>query len=525
MDSYIKNIKSKFDEAFSQNAKVILVFGVFFFFLIMQHHFVGMYFDDFGNSSLSYGYDSSNISGTDYGIKDLLEWAVFIYHNWGGRIIYALMLIPLQKNGPHLFMAIQAVIIILTYIVALKLLKLYYKETNDVIAAIVFVVGYGILKGDTLSNGYYWASASVLYVWPLLPFLSSIYFYERLVNKIKSGSKISFKDWWMFIVLFPLAVLSQEQLGGGFFVWALFRAGIDFFAGSKWKGNIVIVVSSFALLAMMILAPGNFARMESNTEYFEMSFWDKIVNSFNMLMELLNHSDMLWFNVVLTIFGLGMMMLLYNKMNKVAWILEIVLIIPCLLEKAGELLLNVHISTEMKNLLFFVFQVVLCIGIVEFFVIFKMAEFIPIMMAAISSVYCLLIAPTFSLRQCIPYVFLSVIFINLLFQMFINKTTLMKIPFIWVMLLFLLIGTLNMISTYRKYERNYYADSLNRSILRNYDGNSDTIYLLEYDNEAGRGMMSCDEGFEFTDIWMKEYYDIPQDVEIVWKDISECLSE
>lgn len=30
-------------------------------------------------------------------------------------------------------------------------------------------------------------------------------------------------------------------------------------------------------------------------------------------------------------------------------------------------------------------------------------------------------------------------------------------------------------------------------------------------------MAPYDEGFEYIDPWMHEYYDIPDDVEIVWK--------
>ncbi|WP_022760428.1 DUF6056 family protein [Butyrivibrio sp. AD3002] len=519
-----KRCVNKVKKYICDNACVIVIFSLFLFYLIMQHHLVGMYFDDFGNSSLSYAYDSSNIEGTNYSVKDILQWAAFIYKNWSGRVIYALMLIPLQKNGPHLFMLVQAVIIILTYIVSVKLLKLYYKETNKILAALVFIAGYGLIKGDTLSNGYYWASASVLYVWPLLPFVCSVYFYELLIRKVQSGDTITFKDWWMLIIFLPLTILSQEQLGGGFFVWVLFRAGVDLIWGTKWKGNIFIIVSSLLLLALMILAPGNFARMGTNTEYVELPFVERIGHSFDLLLKLLNHGDMLWFNLLLAIFGMVALFSLVNKMNVVAWAIELFLMAPCVVVKIIEAFTNIVIDKKIVLSSFFVFHVVLCVVIVEVFLIYKIPEFIPIMMAAISSVYCLLIAPTFSLRQCIPYVFLSVLFINLLFQILIRNTKVVKQVLFCVVTIALIVGLRNMASVYYKYEKNFFADSMNRSILRNYNGNSDEIYLLNYDNQLGRGMMSCDEGFENTDVWMKEYYNIPADVKIVWKDVSEILS-
>lgn len=103
---------------------------------------VGMYYDDFGNASLSYGYDSSQIAGTNYSMKDLYMWAKYIYFNWGGRIIYALMLIPLLKN-------------------------------------------------EILTMGMYWASASVLYVWPVLFFILLILHYGNLKKKINDSEKIN----------------------------------------------------------------------------------------------------------------------------------------------------------------------------------------------------------------------------------------------------------------------------------------------------------------------------------------------
>ena len=67
-----------------RNMEYILMICFFAFYLFMQHRLVGMYYDDFGNASLSYGYDSSSIIGTNYTIMDLAKWSKFIYLNWGG---------------------------------------------------------------------------------------------------------------------------------------------------------------------------------------------------------------------------------------------------------------------------------------------------------------------------------------------------------------------------------------------------------------------------------------------------------
>ena len=45
---------------FDSKTGYFVVWAVFIAYLFMQHRLVGMYFDDFGNASLSYSYDSSH---------------------------------------------------------------------------------------------------------------------------------------------------------------------------------------------------------------------------------------------------------------------------------------------------------------------------------------------------------------------------------------------------------------------------------------------------------------------------------
>ena len=87
-----------------------------FVFILVMNLQVRLYHDDFGNAALAYGYVVPNVNGTDFKLKDLIEWQVWIYNNWGGRILYAAIINLLLKNGPPLFMVIQALIVELIFI-------------------------------------------------------------------------------------------------------------------------------------------------------------------------------------------------------------------------------------------------------------------------------------------------------------------------------------------------------------------------------------------------------------------------
>ena len=57
-----------------------------FLFLELFHSFIGMYFDDYGNASLSYGYHA-DVLGMNWTLEDLGQWAHWIYFNFSGRIM------------------------------------------------------------------------------------------------------------------------------------------------------------------------------------------------------------------------------------------------------------------------------------------------------------------------------------------------------------------------------------------------------------------------------------------------------
>ena len=57
-------------------------------YVVIQHAFVWMYFDDYGYASITYLGDQFNATGgTDFSFLDILGFLKYHYLHWGGRIV------------------------------------------------------------------------------------------------------------------------------------------------------------------------------------------------------------------------------------------------------------------------------------------------------------------------------------------------------------------------------------------------------------------------------------------------------
>ena len=73
-----------------------------------------------------------------------------------------------------------------------------------------------------------------------------------------------------------------------------------------------------------------------------------------------------------------------------------------------------------------------------------------------------------------------------------------------------------MTKIYNGYKSNYEANEYNYRTLKESNIADGYIYLMKYDNNIYRGTISCDEGFEYIDYWVKEYFDLSYDITIKW---------
>ncbi|MDE6608138.1 MAG: hypothetical protein K2K54_10345 [Lachnospiraceae bacterium] len=254
---------------------IFLAISVLFIFLILlQHHYVYMYFDDYGYASLSY-INSENQIGRLFGLTDVFQFLWLHYLKWGGRILYLFWEIILMRiGGLKMIQLVQAAIIILTGVVSGKIVsKITQADCNACIAFSLLL--YGTIQIKTLRDGVYWYSASVLYVWPLLPLLVAAYL---CIEEKESKSRKA-----LCILLTFLAAFSQEQIAvmtitlNIFFIFFRYikkcKSGAEAYRLPKYM--IGMCISAVAGGILVICAPGNTVRAEAGI--YDSFYHEKIV--------------------------------------------------------------------------------------------------------------------------------------------------------------------------------------------------------------------------------------------------------
>ena len=536
----INSINKKFFDvskklfAFLDNYKFIIsIFVIIFILYYFMCDVIAMYFDDFGNASLSYSYTVPNVSGTNYNSSQLLEWAGQIYNHFGGRIFCAIaFIIPLLKNGIGAYMFVQSLILTGIIFFIYKIIKFYSKDNKyiSLIPIIAFLL-YCLIDMSYLRHGIYWASASVLYVWPLLPFFSLIYLYINVCEKIKKEKK--YNRIGIHIVLCLLSFLtsfSQEQFGIGLLCFEI--SFILFHHLKKIKSyisiDIPLLVTTIVSYLFLFLAPGNWQRMlEKNLEFSNMSIIEKISTNFpNFIKNLFfNEIHIFIYIMCMLVFFMSYRIIIYKKDSKIK---RIFFIVPALLVNL-YIIFQVYLYNEnhFHQTIFLILGSIWFINLfvlsIIYFSIKKKIEFCSLLVGGFSSILCLLMSPVLGGRTYLPFIFFAILFITKILHDILNDSKFLKFIFALFFVFLLRLSIINYYTIYQGYRDNYSIHKLNDSILRNYNKNSNDnkIELYKVENVWYGSTMSYEE--PSMDYWIKEYYDLPQSVQFEWRDIYEKI--
>lgn len=507
----------------NKNKFVISLFFIIFILLAFQHSVISMYFDDYGNASLSYSYWVSNVDGTNYTISQLLEWAGHIYNNWGGRILYAIVfIIPLLKHGIKAYMFVQTFVITGIIFFMYKIIKYYSKKQKYIsIVPIILLILYTCIDLSYLRHGIYWASASVLYVWPLLPFMALLYYYVVLCDKQKNNIKFN-KVISSLIIIFLsfLTTFSQEQIGVGLIGFVILY--IIFHHFKEIKKYLVIdlplLITTVISYLFLFMAPGNWVRMETNKEFAKLSFIGKINYNYSGILKNIFLDKMKIFMYILCLLLIYMIYKIFRNIKSKN---KYFLIVPSIISIIQILLMR-------YNYIFFndiVFNITSTLWLLSFFIISimyfknnKVIEFTSFEVAAIGTIFCLLLSPTIGGRTGIPYIFFIILIITKLLIDVLNDNKFFKIICSLLIIYLTIRGGKNYINTYFGYSNNHAIMELNDQILSSYN-NEDIIKLYKVKNSVYGSTQSYEE--PSMDFWIKEYYNIPQKVKFEWEDIYE----
>ena len=515
---------SKFEKIsayINKNKFTLLLFFVIFILLGLQHSVISMYFDDYGNASLSYSYWVPNVNGTNYNISQLLEWAEHIYNGWGGRILYAILfIIPLLRHGIKAYMIAQTFVITGIIFFMYKIIKHYSKKEKylSVLPAILFVL-YTCIDIIYLRHGIYWASASVLYVWPILPFLALLYYYIKICDNIKKNIKFNKLISTVIIILLSfLTTFSQEQIGVGLLGFIILYIILHHL--KQFKKYLIVdlplLITTIISYIILFIAPGNWVRMKSNTEFAKLSLFEKVRLNYCGTLKNIFLDKM---NVFMYILCFLMIYMIYKIVKNTKSKNKRILIIPLLISILQIILMYFNLKFY-NNILFIITS---SLWLLSFFIISimyfknnKIMEFTSFEAAAVGTIFCLVLSPTIGGRTGIPYIFFIILIISKLIIDVLNDNKVIKTIGILVMLYLSIIGGKNYINVYLGYNSNHVIMQLNDQILKNYKS-GDVIELYKVKNTMYGSTQSYEE--PSMNFWIKEYYDIPQNVTFKWIDI------
>lgn len=495
-----------------QNNTYKILCLVFSLLILIQNQYIYMYFDDWGYASLSYGWTGNEV-GMSYGLKDIFDFLSWHYMNWGGRILYFFFeIVILHWGGITAIHIIQAIIIILIGIVVGKIVA-ENNKTNVLACVALALILYGTMQIKTLKDGVYWYSASVLYVWPLLPLFLCIYLYAKNQKKEIKGRNI------LCILLAFLAAFSQEQLAVVMISFTFFSV-IEMWCEKKQVPGYVIgmCISSFIGGTLTIFAPGNFKRTGIYPEFYGENFLVRTIKNVGLLINS-NVGAYNWVFVFIFTFFCGITMVVYFKSKKLA-----VTTVIFLCYFVGEQFMTM--PKELGIIPRGIWILTYFPALVQYYYKRKEYLFLKILLAGVCSQAMMIVSPTIPIRSHIMMeVILHIILIENITWIYHEMSEQGKVQRA-IRLGIVIVGmyaAFNMFVVIKGYAMNYNIHQKNQSILEEvkvqYE-NGDNLQKVKlgklYDDQYAN-MMPYQEGYKFIDEWMKAYYELPVEVEVEWE--------
>lgn len=252
----------------------ILVVLIVFLIMFVFNYLTPLIADDYTYSIRGFDFRITQIRPTHF--VEIFKYQVNHYFTWGGRSVVHTLAQIFLLFGKSVFNVLNSVIyVILTlliygHITGYKKANIWlYLMINALLWSINPVFGQTTLWLIGASN-YLWGTSIILMF--LLPFRLN---YDRTINMSK---------WWnlpLFALLSLLAGWSNENTSGAGILLAVMFVAIHVFVFKRKLKVWMIVGILFACigLALLVLAPGNAIR----SEYFNVTFIDKLIKSFEMI--------------------------------------------------------------------------------------------------------------------------------------------------------------------------------------------------------------------------------------------------
>ncbi|MDD2965958.1 MAG: DUF6056 family protein [Desulfovibrionaceae bacterium] len=315
----------------------VWLFCLILLFTVLQNWWIGFYEDDYAYGALCYAREAKH---TALSLGSLLDYLVWHYQHWGGRVLYFFFEISAMQLGMKGFMLVQSLVYAGAIFCGLHTLRLLLGGTKryDALLLIGLLACLLLFRKALYVGGLYWASASVAYVWPLLPLFAGIVLcYQAALQ----GQNFTLPRTALLILCFFAAGFSQEQIGLAALVFlpafalCLPRVALR---GLWWPLGCAMGAAALGY-GILFCAPGNFARLGGGIAWAE-AFAHIPENTVGILERIFNApSGSVW--------ALGLLVLLLCRRQA-----AVLYALP-LLAMAGTASAVMYISPDMNARMFF----------------------------------------------------------------------------------------------------------------------------------------------------------------------------
>ena len=514
-------------EKIKQNWPTILVFSIFLIYLLCQHLFVFLYHDDYGYLSLSYEVNVP-VVGTAFQFHDILNFLGLHYMHWGGRIIGFFYEIFFCHLGLNVYRVIQSIVITLIFLF-IYLLATKEEKMRNWKVALFTIACYGTFEIMQMRSGFYWFTASCLYVIPLVFFFSFIYFYQKIKE---NNDQNNFQIFVLTIIIF-LATFSQEQIAVAMLIYILINTVVNAIKNKKIsKVDMIFCLSSFLAFSFLMLSPGTQARIghEANQLFYSLSFIEKITKNVPEIVLGIFGADSRYFT---TLFMIVSVYCSFNnikqkngnkKISSIILITNLTILMVQILNKLSYFgYLNMILANHkfMLSISFILSVISLGYPYIEYFIRKKSWNNIYLIISAIASQGAMIVAPYFPSRSAIIFNFIVfVLIINILIH-FLKET---KFSLNYILIPFLIITSINALTIMKGYYKNADTNRNNDILLKETskkikDGkNIEEVTLTKLPDIVYASDQPYLEGWEYIYVWIKEYYDLPESLIINYQE-------
>ena len=493
------------------------VMGAMLLFLMIQFHYVMVYFDDYGYYSLSYGISVGEI-GHNHSFSELLEYLKIHYFEVNGRLPGYLLWLTLHMIGGLTLVQVSAAILVFLILIAIK--SFVDNHQLPVATAVLVCLLYGLISQEMHRQGTYWFAAFFQYVAPVSAIIFFISYYFKHREK-----KVSPLNQFLLAVLILISAYSQEQLSITVSFMICLLIIFEWINKNLKLYHVIFLVVAACGVAALLFSPSSRSRASASGNPMILTMVYSTYNTIRTFFADENRIFIILLQMALLVFSFE----LYRTDKHIFRFIDIcsmlfsvcsIVLYICnpILTWIGEYTFNRYYVLIIMG--------VPCIALIAIQIIryyWKKQKYsnLLLFMTAVGSVGCLCFVPETPARLFIPsWLMLFPLLIDGIFE--VSKLVSEKKGITVKTSLTVLCATLAAFSVFNAgnilfgYYNNYQAYKYNDSQLKAYISdelykNEEAIYLKSMPVPECAAALIYDEEVTYMKYWIKEYYGITND--------------